>query len=121
MEQYGASAIRYHPVVAKRMLIPRNSVRGSKPHLEDFLKLMDSLDLDLANRTYSKKSLIMASIFGSKSKSFKTMSILPQDEPSTNQLVALSLPQDVPSTSYRRLIEIENQVQCLMEAHLAPK
>ncbi|GJU29062.1 hypothetical protein Tco_1172651 [Tanacetum coccineum] len=33
---------------------------------------------------------------------------------------AISLPQDVPSTSDRRLIELENQVQCLMEAHLAP-
>ncbi|GJX20217.1 hypothetical protein Tco_0222894 [Tanacetum coccineum] len=34
---------------------------------------------------------------------------------------AIALPQDVPSTSDRRLIELENQVQCLMEAHLAPK
>ncbi|GKF73537.1 hypothetical protein Tco_0219869, partial [Tanacetum coccineum] len=34
---------------------------------------------------------------------------------------AISLPQDVPSTSDRRLIELENQVQHLMEAHLAPK
>ncbi|GKA07894.1 hypothetical protein Tco_0687118 [Tanacetum coccineum] len=33
----------------------------------------------------------------------------------------ISLPQDVPSTSGRRLIELENQVQRLMEAHLAPK
>ncbi|GKB72458.1 MAK10-like protein, partial [Tanacetum coccineum] len=33
---------------------------------------------------------------------------------------AIALPQDVPSTSDRRLIELENQVQCLMEAHLAP-
>ncbi|GJT45550.1 hypothetical protein Tco_0954265 [Tanacetum coccineum] len=33
----------------------------------------------------------------------------------------ISLPQDVPSTSDRRLIELENQVQCLMEAHLALK
>ncbi|GKC95221.1 hypothetical protein Tco_1160663 [Tanacetum coccineum] len=33
---------------------------------------------------------------------------------------AISLPQDVPSTSDRRLIKLENQVQCLMEAHLAP-
>ncbi|GJT81160.1 MAK10-like protein [Tanacetum coccineum] len=33
---------------------------------------------------------------------------------------AISLPQDVPSTSDRHLIEIENQVQCLVEAHLAP-
>ncbi|GKB65034.1 hypothetical protein Tco_0921220 [Tanacetum coccineum] len=33
---------------------------------------------------------------------------------------AISLPQDVPSTSDRRLIELENQVQRWMEAHLAP-
>nr|GEU76929.1 PDR ABC-type transporter family protein [Tanacetum cinerariifolium] len=33
---------------------------------------------------------------------------------------AISLPQDVPSTSDRRLIELENQIQCFMEAHLAP-
>ncbi|GJU95061.1 hypothetical protein Tco_1319817, partial [Tanacetum coccineum] len=33
---------------------------------------------------------------------------------------AITLLQDVPSTSDRRLIKLENQVQCLMEAHLAP-
>ncbi|GJW87290.1 MAK10-like protein [Tanacetum coccineum] len=33
---------------------------------------------------------------------------------------AISLPQDVPSTSDRRLIKLKNQVQHLMEAHLAP-
>ncbi|GJS68785.1 MAK10-like protein, partial [Tanacetum coccineum] len=33
---------------------------------------------------------------------------------------AITLPQDVPSTSDRRLIELENQVQRLMESHLAP-
>ncbi|GJZ31103.1 hypothetical protein Tco_0576150 [Tanacetum coccineum] len=34
---------------------------------------------------------------------------------------AISLPQDVPSTSDHHLIELENQVQRLMEAHIAPK
>ncbi|GKD43031.1 MAK10-like protein [Tanacetum coccineum] len=34
---------------------------------------------------------------------------------------AISLPQDVLSTSDRHLFELENQVQRLMEAHLAPK
>ncbi|GJW90662.1 hypothetical protein Tco_0168215 [Tanacetum coccineum] len=34
---------------------------------------------------------------------------------------AIYLPQDVPGTSDLRLIELENQVQRLMEAHLAPK
>ncbi|GJR02287.1 hypothetical protein Tco_0525271 [Tanacetum coccineum] len=33
---------------------------------------------------------------------------------------AIALPQDVPSTSDHRLIELENQVQHLMEVHLAP-
>nr|GEX01242.1 MAK10-like protein [Tanacetum cinerariifolium] len=33
---------------------------------------------------------------------------------------AIALPQDVPSTSDHRLIKLEYQVQCLMEAHLAP-
>ncbi|GJS36971.1 MAK10-like protein [Tanacetum coccineum] len=128
-------------------------------HLKDFLKLVDSLDLDgenrermrlrlqnsamislcsnnikdniflkhgLVSRTYYKKSLIMASTFGSKSKSFMTMSLPPQDEPLTNRLVdfakpvkAISLPQDIPSTSDRRLIKLKNQFQCLMEAHIA--
>nr|GEX97995.1 MAK10-like protein [Tanacetum cinerariifolium] len=32
---------------------------------------------------------------------------------------AISLPQDVPSTSDCHLIELKNQVECLMEAHLA--
>ncbi|GKA58376.1 hypothetical protein Tco_0757564 [Tanacetum coccineum] len=36
------------------------------------------------------------------------------------QVKAIALPQDVPSTSGRRLIELENQVQRLMETHLAP-
>ncbi|GJX86555.1 hypothetical protein Tco_0337329 [Tanacetum coccineum] len=33
----------------------------------------------------------------------------------------ISLPQDVPSTSNRHLIELKNQVQRLIESHLAPK
>ncbi|GJZ74881.1 hypothetical protein Tco_0639346 [Tanacetum coccineum] len=69
----------------------------------------------------------MASTFGSKSKFFMTMSIPSQDKPLTNRPVdfakpvkAIALPQDALSTSDRRLIELENQVQRLMEAHLAP-
>ncbi|GJR49078.1 hypothetical protein Tco_1317181, partial [Tanacetum coccineum] len=34
---------------------------------------------------------------------------------------AISLPQDAPNTSDRRLVELKNQVQRLMEALLAPK
>ncbi|GJV54949.1 MAK10-like protein [Tanacetum coccineum] len=39
----------------------------------------------------------------------------------TKSVKAISLPQDVPSTSDCRLIELENQVQRLRGAHLAPK
>ncbi|GJX25681.1 hypothetical protein Tco_0231977, partial [Tanacetum coccineum] len=39
----------------------------------------------------------------------------------TKPVKAIYLPQDVPSTSNRRLIELENQTQRLMEVHLAPK
>ncbi|GJU97824.1 hypothetical protein Tco_1327095 [Tanacetum coccineum] len=38
-----------------------------------------------------------------------------------NPVKAISLPQDVPSTSDLRLTELKNQVQRLMEAHLALK
>nr|GEW27488.1 hypothetical protein [Tanacetum cinerariifolium] len=48
-----------------------------------------------------QKSLIMAATFGSKSKSFMTMSLPPQDEPLTNWPV------------------VEHQVQRLMEAYIA--
>ncbi|GJY50463.1 hypothetical protein Tco_0441310 [Tanacetum coccineum] len=41
----------------------------------------------LVSRTYYKKTLIMASTFGSKSKSFMIMSIPSQDEPLTKQPV----------------------------------
>ncbi|GJS25156.1 MAK10-like protein [Tanacetum coccineum] len=37
-EQCGTSLIRHHSVGAKRMLIPRTSVRGSKPTCQGFLK-----------------------------------------------------------------------------------
>nr|GFA24175.1 MAK10-like protein [Tanacetum cinerariifolium] len=39
----------------------------------------------------------------------------------TKSVKAISFPQNVSSISDRRLIELENQVQHLMEAHLAPE
>ncbi|GJW89099.1 MAK10-like protein [Tanacetum coccineum] len=112
----------------------------------------------LSSRTYYKKSLIMASTFGSKSKFFyehvnlvtrrtidqsaggklrnlnvkESWALLEDldlyDNESWNDprdfaklVKAIALPQDVPSTSDRRLIELKNQVQRLMEAHLASK
>nr|GEV74962.1 MAK10-like protein [Tanacetum cinerariifolium] len=107
----------------------------SKPSHEGYkntneLPVGNNMKLGLISRTYYKKSLIVALTFGSKSKFFMTMSILSQDEPLTNRTVneprdfaklvkAITLPQDVLSTSDRHLIDLKNQVQCLMEAHIA--
>ncbi|GJX00474.1 MAK10-like protein [Tanacetum coccineum] len=61
-----------------------------------------------------------------RSKFFMTKDISLYDNESWNDpkdfakpVKAIALPQDVPSTSDHRIIELENQVQCLMEAHLA--
>ncbi|GJX99879.1 anticodon-binding aminoacyl-tRNA synthetase, class 1a [Tanacetum coccineum] len=63
----------------------------SKPSHEGYRNTIELpilyLKHGLVSRTYSKKSLIMASTFGSKSKSFMTMSIPSQDEPLTNRPV----------------------------------
>nr|GEX75404.1 MAK10-like protein [Tanacetum cinerariifolium] len=109
----------------------------------------------LVPKTYSKKSLIIASIFGSKSKSFMIMSIRSQGEPLTKRPVGsyvkkdkeswallydlalydneswkyprdfakpvkvISMPHDVLSASDHHLIELENLVQRMIEAHLS--
>ncbi|GJS18403.1 hypothetical protein Tco_0412875 [Tanacetum coccineum] len=69
-------------------------------HLDNFLKLVDSLDLEEDLALYDNKTWNDPRDFA---KSVK----------------AINLPQDVPSTSDRRLIKLENQVQRLMEAYLA--
>ncbi|GJS13925.1 hypothetical protein Tco_0408397 [Tanacetum coccineum] len=109
----------------------------------------------LISRTYYKKSLIMASTFGSKSKFYDNVNPVTRqtiDQSAGGKLrgrnakeswalledlalyenkswndprdfakpvKAIALPQDVPCTSDRHLIELGNQVQRLMEAHLA--
>nr|GEU82333.1 MAK10-like protein [Tanacetum cinerariifolium] len=78
------------------------------------------------SRTYSNESLNMASIFRNVKEPWALLEDLAlYDNKSWNNqrdfakpIKAISLPQDVPSTSGRHLIEIKNQVQCLMEAHL---
>ncbi|GKD75890.1 hypothetical protein Tco_1334172 [Tanacetum coccineum] len=58
----------------------------------------------------------------STGKDRKTPQRYPNNDPRefANSVKAITLPQDVPSTSDHHLIELENQVQRLMEAHLAP-
>ncbi|GJU24075.1 hypothetical protein Tco_1162696 [Tanacetum coccineum] len=71
---------------------------------------VDSLDLDGANRERTR--LQELALYDNESWN---------DPRDFAKLVkAISLPKDVLSTSDRRLIELENQVQRLMEAHIAP-
>ncbi|GJY73115.1 MAK10-like protein [Tanacetum coccineum] len=79
-------------------------------HLKDFLKLVDSLDLDGENRERTRMQDL--SLYDNESWND------PRDF--AKPVKAITLPQDVPSTSDRRLIELENQVQCLLEAYLTP-
>ncbi|GKD68785.1 hypothetical protein Tco_1322875 [Tanacetum coccineum] len=186
------------------MIIPRTSVRGSKQTPLDFLKLVDSLNLDGANRERTRlrlfqfflrdqasnwlehllagsittwEDLTTQSLFEAWTRFKDLLQKFPHhgidhwlqiqifydhvsfhlkceidraaggklcnknadesweiienlalyDNESWNDprdfakpVKAIALPQDVPSTSDRRLIELENQVQRLMEAHLAP-
>ncbi|GJW25137.1 hypothetical protein Tco_0038948 [Tanacetum coccineum] len=141
-----------------------HGLRSEDPnqHLKDFLKLVDSLDFDGANRERTRLRLITKvphhgidlwlkfQIFydhvnpvtrrtidqsaGGKLRdrnAKESWALLEDlalyDNESWNDprdfakpVKAITLPQDVPSTSDRHLIEIENQVQRLMEDHLAP-
>ncbi|GJW23934.1 hypothetical protein Tco_0037745 [Tanacetum coccineum] len=99
-------------------------------HLKDFLKLVDSLDLDVANR---ERTRTINQSAGGKLRDRNTKEswalledLALYDNESWNDprdfskpVKAIALPQDVPSTSDRSLIELKNQVQRLMEAHLA--
>ncbi|GJY47089.1 retrotransposon ORF1 [Tanacetum coccineum] len=92
------------------------------------------LEHGLVSRTYSKKRTIDQSADGklrdkNAEESWALLEDLTiYDNESWNDprdfakpVKEISLPQDVPSTSDRRLIELKNQVQRLMDAHLAPK
>ncbi|GJW63882.1 MAK10-like protein [Tanacetum coccineum] len=173
-------------LVAKRMLISTGlSVQDPINTLSDFLKLVDSLDLDGENRERTRLRLFQFSLCDQASNWLERLlagSISTWEDLTTRFLAqffppgrtaklrndilirtidqsaggklrdlnaeeswalledlalydneswndprdfakpvkAIALPQDVPSTSDRRLIELENQVQRLMEAHLAP-
>ncbi|GJY04972.1 MAK10-like protein [Tanacetum coccineum] len=129
-------------------------------HLKDFLKLVDSLDLDVANRERTRMRLQNSAMTSrcsnnilmfqkhqgeSLSEAWTYFKDLLQKVPHhgidlwlqdltlyeneswndpkdfAKPVKAMYLPQDVTGTSDCRLNELKNQVQCLMEAHLAPK
>ncbi|GJT35671.1 MAK10-like protein [Tanacetum coccineum] len=131
-------------------------------HLKDFLKLVDSLDLDGENRERTRLHLFQFSLCDQASNWLERLPVgsitthedlttrflarffppgrtaklrndilmfqpyhgesLSENDPSdfVKPVKAIALPQDVLSTSDHHLIELENQVQCLMEAHIAP-
>ncbi|GKD23880.1 MAK10-like protein [Tanacetum coccineum] len=123
-----------------------HGLRSEDPnqHLKDFIKLVDSLDLDGENRERMRLRSIstwedlttrfLAQFFplGRTAKLRNDILMFQQHhgesiskawthEPLTNRPVkAIALPQDVSSTPDRRLIKLENQVQRLIEADLAP-
>ncbi|GJX79027.1 hypothetical protein Tco_0327176 [Tanacetum coccineum] len=139
--------------------------------IKDFLKLVDSLNLDVANRERTRSistwedltTRFLAKFFPPRRTAILRQIFYDHVNPATRRTIdqstrgklrdkndkeswalledlalydnescndprdfarpvnAISLPQDVPSTFDHRLIELENQVQRLMEAHLAPK
>ncbi|GKB30868.1 MAK10-like protein [Tanacetum coccineum] len=121
-----------------------HGLRSEDPnqHLKDFLKLVDSLDLDGENRERTCLHLFQFSLHNQARNWLDCLpagSITTWEDLTTRFLAqffspgrtndprdfakpvnAISLPQYVLSTSDCRLIELENQVQRLMEAHLAP-
>ncbi|GJV79768.1 MAK10-like protein [Tanacetum coccineum] len=138
-----------------------HGLRSEDPnqHLKDFLKLVDSLDLDGSITTWEdlttrflaqffppgrnaklRNDILMFQLHHgeSLSEAWTRFKDLLQKVPHrgfnlwlqvqifndhVNPVTRRTIDQsagDVPSTSDRRLIELENQVQRLMEAHLAP-
>ncbi|GJS81857.1 hypothetical protein Tco_0748398 [Tanacetum coccineum] len=107
-----------------------HGLRSEDPnqHLKDFLKLVDSLDLDGENRRTIDQSAGGKLRDHNAKESWELLEDLslydneswndPRDF--TKPVKAIALPQDVLSTSDHRLIKLENQVQRLMEAYLAP-
>ncbi|GKD42961.1 MAK10-like protein, partial [Tanacetum coccineum] len=119
-------------------------------HLKDFLKRVDSLDLDCENRERTRlpqffpprrtaqlrNDILKFQQHHGESLSeawtrFKDLlqkvphqgiDLWLQNDPRdfAKPVKAITLPQDVSSTSNHRHIELKNQVQRLMKAHLAP-
>ncbi|GJS71142.1 MAK10-like protein [Tanacetum coccineum] len=127
-----------------------HGLRSEDPnqHLKDFLKLVDSLELDGENRERTRLRLFQLSLRDQASNWLERLpagSITTWEDLTTRFLAQFFPPgrivklrndilmfqqhhgeslseawTHVPSTSDRRLIELENQVQRLMEAHLTP-
>nr|GEY65013.1 MAK10-like protein [Tanacetum cinerariifolium] len=97
-----------------------HGIRSEDPnqHLKDFLKLVDSLDLDGSISTWKDLTTSFLAQFFPPGRTVKLRNDILMDF--SKPVKEIALPQDVPSTSDRHLIELENQVQRLMEAYLTP-
>ncbi|GJW99593.1 hypothetical protein Tco_0183507 [Tanacetum coccineum] len=136
LERNNVVPLRYDTIQLVQNECSFHRLRSEDPnqHLKDFLKLMDLLDLDghhgesLLEAWTRFKDLLQK--FSHHGINLWLQALLedltlydneswndPRDF--TKPVKAISLPQDVPSTSERLLIELKNQVQCLMEAHIA--
>ncbi|GJS20188.1 hypothetical protein Tco_0448820 [Tanacetum coccineum] len=91
-----------------------HGLRSEDPnqHLKDFLKIMDSIDLNVETRK-GRACALLEDLTLYDNESWND----PRDF--AKPVKAISMPNDVPSTSDRRLIELENQVQRMTEAHLS--
>ncbi|GJU99654.1 MAK10-like protein [Tanacetum coccineum] len=91
-------------------------------HLKDFLKLVGSLDLDGSITTWEDLTTHFLAQFFPPRRTAKLCNdiLMFQQHHGESLSEAITLPQDVSSRSDCRLIELENQVQRLIEAHLAP-
>ncbi|GJU73740.1 hypothetical protein Tco_1265145 [Tanacetum coccineum] len=116
-------------LVQNRYSFHRLRFEDPNQHIKDFLKIVDSLDLDVANRERINQSAGGKVHDGNVEELWALLEDLAlYDNESWNDprdfakpVKSISLPQDILSTSDRRLVEFENQVQRLMEAHLALK
>ncbi|GJT54038.1 hypothetical protein Tco_0989092 [Tanacetum coccineum] len=106
-----------------------HGLRSEDPnqHLKDFLKLVDSLDLTTRDAIdHSASSNLRDKSAEESWELIEDLTLYDNERCNdlrdfTKPIKAISLPQNVVSTSDRRLIELENQVQRLIETHLAPK
>ncbi|GKA88288.1 MAK10-like protein, partial [Tanacetum coccineum] len=99
--------------------------KDANQHLKDFLEIMDSIDCNVEIRERTQLCLFQFSL---RDQASNWLERLPAGSISTcwndprdfaKPVKAISMPHDVPSASDRRLIELENQVQRMMEAHLS--
>ncbi|GJX88750.1 MAK10-like protein [Tanacetum coccineum] len=98
-----------------------HELRSEDPnqYLKDFLKLVDSLDLDGSITTWEDLTTRFLAQFFPRGRTAKFRNDILMFQQHHGESLSEAWTH-APSTFDRRLIELKNQVQCLMESHLAP-